>query len=464
MTLAQHPPDNGDDQWGKWHGDSNNNTNHAKGKGKTNAKDPSKGKVTGKGTEPQGAQSGSELSHAPWHHNSSGSDGWQGSSWGTNWNNAWMTDGWQTAPTAMVTPRTPPAPADPSGPATAEEGPQPPPPFTDAQLATMHTEIVEALTETQSHAVHAQSSAELAHMSALDVQNMVNTINSNKVPGRCRSCGSWCFINVNLCLHPGCPRNPVSQELASFWEEHKVLQQGLHTVQTQTAALSAQVQILLYGSGGTPATSSSASSAELSGVQNQIHMISNIITAMVSGQQTVPSVCSSGVHQTIEHVPPPVKAPPHIGTHNVQPPPVSPATAVPPAKAASLATAAPPVKAAPVKAAPPGKASQATGKASPATPAPDKSQMNISSSQPAGQGAATSQSSSAAAGDGHQLISVGDDEDDDEDDDNDEDANGAATGDATAGNGWPLQDKCKSQRKKRKGPSDRPHVKKPKKQ
>jgi hypothetical protein len=267
QCSGAHPGDKGTDKGGKGGKDCNT------GKGQS-GKTPA-GNITGTatGTLQQGS------------HDSTGqpSDdstlGWQ-QYWDNAppWQHVQQSDHWQAQPHDPHDDSwgdTWPAPMDgsavPTDPGTIPAGHSP---ATAADTALAAAESAHNSEQAAcAHAASAEKAADEAADHLSETQTVLGEIKFVvKQFGKCNMCKKWCFVHKDLCIYPGCSRNPLTSQVDSMGQQ-------LKTLHDQVTAQDALINTLLHSSG---TSSSSTSSPDVLQAQAQhISALTSVILQMV---------------------------------------------------------------------------------------------------------------------------------------------------------------------------------------
>ena len=129
------------------------------------------------------------------------------------------------------------------------------------------------------YAASAQTSANEAADSLCETSTFLGEIQvAVKQFGKCNACRKWYFVHKDLCIFPGCSRNPMTNQVDSLVQQQR-------TLHDQVTAQEALINTLLHSSG--TSSSSTASPDVIQSQAQQISVLTGIIAQMV--QYSVPS-------------------------------------------------------------------------------------------------------------------------------------------------------------------------------
>ena len=132
------------------------------------------------------------------------------------------------------------------------------------------------------HAVSAQTAADEAAEYLSETSTVLGDIKTAiKQFGKCNMCKKWYFVHKDLCIFPGCPRNPMTSQLDNI--SHQI-----RTMHDQVTAQEALINRLLHSTG----TSSSSTESHAQSHVQQITALTNIIAQMVQHSAGPPSTCT----------------------------------------------------------------------------------------------------------------------------------------------------------------------------
>ena len=301
MVCSGAPPaDKGTDKGGKGGKGGKDCTT---GKGQSGKNPPGNITITGTDT----FQQGGHASTAP--PSGDSSLGWQQQHWGNAppWQHAQESGSW---PAQQVDHHddswghTWPAPIDTSSAVPCEPVPIP----ADHSSATAASNALAAAESAHiseqaagAHAASAQKAADEAADHLSETQTVLGEIKFVvKQFGKCNLCKKWYFVHKDLCIYPGCSRNPLTSQVDNMGHQMKALHD-------QVTAQEALINTLLHSSG--TSSSSTASPDVLQSQAQQISALTAIIAQMVQHSAVPPSTSTLTVWQG-QHLPvPKPKAP-----------------------------------------------------------------------------------------------------------------------------------------------------------
>jgi hypothetical protein len=135
----------------------------------------------------------------------------------------------------------------------------------------------------QAACAHAETALKAAD-DALDCLSETQTVLGEikvvvKQFGKCNMCKKWYFVHKDLCIYPGCSRNPLTSQVDTMGQELKALH-------AQVTAQEALINTMLHSSG--TSSSSTASPAVLQAQAQQISALTGIIAQMVQHSAVQP--------------------------------------------------------------------------------------------------------------------------------------------------------------------------------
>jgi hypothetical protein len=283
MVYSGTPPDDkGSGKGGKGGKGGKSNKDFTNDKGQSGKAPP--GSITSTGQSSGDSSIGWQQSHAPpWQHVQQ-ADSWtaqQVDPHDDNWGHTW--------PAPIDSSAVPVAPAPiPAGhaSATAESN------ALAAAESAHHSE--------ESASTHAATALQAAN-DAADYLSETQTVLGElkgvlKQFGKCNLCKKWYFVHRELCMYPGCSRNPLTSQVETMGQELKALH-------NQVAAQETLINTLLHSSG--TSSSSTASPAVIEAQAQQIGTLTGIIAQMVqhSAVQPCPPSMSSMTGWQVQHIP-----------------------------------------------------------------------------------------------------------------------------------------------------------------
>lgn len=139
------------------------------------------------------------------------------------------------------------------------------------------------------HAAAAQTAADEAADFMTETSTVLGDIRAAiKQFGKCNVCKKWYFVHKDLCIFPGCSRNPMTSQIDS-------MAQQIRTLHDQVTSQEALINTMLHSTG--TSSSSTTSPAVLQAQAQQISALTAIIAQMVQHSAVSPSTSTLTVWQ-----------------------------------------------------------------------------------------------------------------------------------------------------------------------